>query len=555
MKEHQLMAQMAEEMARIKKENELLKEALKKSHETIINLSARLDILDQRAAAKAHRTFTSGSERLSKDSDIVEPETPIDQDTQLNEAETELYKSEPIEKKERKKGCGRSKIDPSIPREEIILSPKDYELLCSSCHKDLKKIGEDVVEILEYVPGSLKVVRYVRASYACPSCKSAGVIQASIPQDRIIRGGMVGNGLVAASLSDKFIYHLPYARQSIRFTNIGFEVSRQNLSRWQITVSTLLSPIVQSIEDYILSKKVIHLDETTLQVLGEEGRANTTNSYIWLRVYDGPEPGAVSYRYFPTRAKIAAKELLDDYEGTIQTDAYGAYKSIVKQKDGSIKQAFCLAHCRRKFYDIYVGSGGKKKKKKAPPSSVRTISQIILQDIAKIFHLESMLREKLYTQKISEDEFIATRIRQAEPLFTQLKEHLDSYKKTVLPKTPLFGAIQYTLNQWDGLQVYLQTPLLTPDNSSAERSVKPVALGRRNWNFSGSPAGAKSSCDMYTILQTAALNKLDPGAYLQFVLEAASPLVELPYDKEQWDKLLPWNIDPATLKWQDRIKE
>jgi len=324
-------------------------------------------------------------------------------------------------------------------------------------------------------------------------------------------------------------------------------------------ITGLLAPLVTLIEQYILSKDVIHLDETTLKVMGEANRKNTTTSYIWLRVYDGPDPPAVSYRYFASRGNEAAEELLEGYSGMIQTDAYGVYKSVVKSSGGGLQQAFCLAHARRKYYDIYVGCGGKSKKDKQTKShnALRKATGVILEDIASIFKLESELREQLYAQKITEQEFLARRKQRAKPLFEQLKAHVDANKKTVIPKTPFDGALNYTLNQWDGLQLYLETPLLSPSNNSAERQVRPVALGRKNWNASGSPAGAKSSCAMYTILQTAVQNKLDPGAYLSHVLDVVTPLADLPYKdhEDRWKKLLPWEIDPETLAWPNRMHQ
>jgi transposase len=527
MDEHQLLRKAAEEIAALRAENETLKESLEHSHNLIAQLKARLDILDQRLATRAHKAFVTGSERFIAEPEIEEPEEQIPEDTQFDEAEAAQQSLPEQKPKPKRRPSKRIAFDPAIPREDVVLDPQEYEKRCASCGEDLSRIGEDVSEILEYVPATLKVLRYIRGKYACSSCKGSSVLQSPAPSNRIIRGGMAGNGLVAASLSDKFIYHLPYARQSIRFSNCGFPVSRQNLSRWQMQVSELLGPLVGLIEKHITAQDVIHMDETTLQV---------------------------SYRYFPTRAYRAADELLTEYEGMIQTDAYGVYRSLVKNRGGTVKQAFCLAHARRKFYDIFTGTKGKRgKQKHSPTNMIRKTTETILKDIGEIFSLESELREKLYNQAITEDEFLKQRKKRAAALFSQLKAHIDQAKANVIPKTPLDGAITYTLNQWEGLQTYLETPLLTPDNSVAERAVRPVALGRRNWTFSGSPSGAKSSCDMYTILQTAALNNLDPGSYLHHLLDKATVLVDLPYEESQWRELLPWKVDPDSLSWQDRM--
>lgn len=361
---------------------------------------------------------------------------------------------------------------------------------------------------------------------------------------------MAGNALVAAALSDKFVYHLPYARQSVRFFNIGFQVSRQNLSRWQIQVTGLLAPLSTLIEQHILSSSVMHLDETTLQVMGEEGRKNTQNSYIWLRVGVDPLKPAASYRYYPTRAATAATELLEGFTGTIQTDGYVSYRSVVRDAKGKLRHAGCLVHVRRYIFDVYQAT---KTKKGNSQSKVNLEAETMLKDIKAIFKVEKKYRSFLKNGKISEEQFVAQRKAEALLLFDTFHTHLLEASKTVVPKSTFDVAVSYALGQWDILTTYLDTPLLSPDNSAAERAVRGVALGRRNWNISGSPAGATSSCAMYTLTQTALLNSLDPGAYLFHVLEKATILVNLPYKKGPWEALLPWNINPKDLAWQDRM--
>jgi len=569
MKDYELLQKMAQRITQLEAEKTQLREALNESNKTIAKLTARLDILDQRAAARARRQFSSGSERSSALKS--ESEQPIPEDAQFDEAEASAEDAAPEgtgdaapkaaedaagkpPKRKRKKSIGRMKFPDELPREDILVNPQEFANLSETHRASLNRIGEDVVEVLDYQPGVLKVKRYILAKYADPKHPSHGVLQASRPADRIIRGGMVSNGLLAASFSDKFIYHLPYARQSIRFENIGCPISRQNLSRWQIQVTDLVLPLTSLVENHILSQSIVHMDETTLQVMEEKDRENTQKSYIWLRVYDKAEAPAVSYRYYATRAKTAAEELTVGFEGIVQSDGYAAYRSIVKQSDGRLRSAFCLTHVRRKFYDIVIGTDRKKNKSKQPPAAkgIRKTAQQMVKDIGEIFALESRLREQLKRKQLSEEEFLQKRKAQAEELFATFKKHLDEQKEKVIPQTPLAGAINYALNLFDGLQTYLGSLDLGPDNSAAERAVRAVALGRSNWNFSGSPAGAHSSCAMYTLLQTARLNHLDPGAYMKHVLDKASVLVDKPYDESAWKALLPWNLKPEDLEWQDR---
>ena len=348
MKESEMLQMMATRITSLEAENTQLRDALIESNGIIAKLTARLDIIDQRATARARREFSTSSERSVPSVLSTESEGPIAEDTQFNEAEKTGSsggpaaegaqpdgdgKTEPDggpEKQPRKRSVGRTEFSADLPREEIVVDPEEFARLQESERGSLRRIGEDVVEVLDYQPGVLKVKRYILGRYVSPGNPELGVLQASRPNDRIIRGGMVSNGLLAAAFSDKFIYHLPYARQSVRFESIGCPVSRQNLSRWQIQTTGLLSPLVKLIEDHLLSQQVLHIDETTLQVMDEEGRENTKKSYIWLRVHDGHEPAA-SYRYYPTRAALAAQELTDGFEGILQSDGYAAYQSVVKK--------------------------------------------------------------------------------------------------------------------------------------------------------------------------------------------------------------------------------
>ena len=551
-----MLQKMAQKIATLEAENTQLREALGESNDMIAKLTARLDIIDQRATARARREFSTSSERSAPSDLPRESEGSIAEDTQFDEAETTSPSIGTSVKPPRRKSVGRTPFSDDLPRQEIILDPEAFAHLERSKLDSFRRIGEDVLEVLDYQPGVLKVKRYILGKYVdVNNPGGGGVLQASRPNDRIIRGGMVSNGLLAASFSDKFIYHLPYARQSIRFESIGCPISRQNLSRWQIQVSDLLSPLVQLIESHLLSQRVLHIDETTVQVMDEDGRENTRRSYIWLRVHDGPQPAA-SYRYYPSRAALAAQELTEGFTGVLQSDGYGAYRSLVKQSDGRMVSAFCLTHVRRKFYDIVMGTNSRKGKKQVSPANkgIRKAAQQMVQDIGEIFALESRLRQQLDHNQMSEEQFRHKRKEQAGPLFANFKDHLEQQKKTVIPQTPLSGAINYALNLFDGLQTYLDSIELGPDNSAAERAVRPVALGRSNWHVCGSPDGAHSSCAMYTLLQSAKMNQLDPGAYLNHVLDEATVLVDLPYDEQAWSALLPWKFKSEDLSWQDRAE-
>jgi transposase len=297
------------------------------------------------------------------------------------------------------------------------------------------------------------------------------------------------------------------------------------MSNWQQKAYKFLAPLFALLKRVIKSGPVMQMDETPVQVMGEEGREDAQTSYMWLARGGPPDKTVVWYEYHPTRAAYNAKAFLQGYSGYLQTDGNEAYDSAVKDMPGII-QAGCFAHARRKFFEAEKISEQGKTAKEA------------LEYIRELYRIEKELRNEKTEQKKTDEEFRIKRKVQAEPVLNDFKSWLLKHADKVPPSLLLGKAIGYSLNQWDKLVAYLESPYLTPDNNACENAIRPFVIGRKNWLFCQSPDGAESSCGMYSLIETAKQNGLIPFNYLTALFEKA-PLTSSP---EDWEKLLPWNI-------------
>jgi transposase len=311
--------------------------------------------------------------------------------------------------------------------------------------------------------------------------------------------------------------HLPYNRQEKQFEDIGVSISRQDMSNWQQQIYKRLSPLFTLLKETAKSRPVLQMDETTVQVIGEEGRSDTQKSYMWVARGGPPGKKVIWYEYH-------AKQFLDGYSGYLQTDGFSGYDTAVKGNPDII-QVGCWAHSRRKFFDA-------SKAGKDPKSAL-----IGLSYIRKLYEIENKLRSQWEEGKKTE-KFFLERKAACEPELAKFRLWLEKRNGQVLDSSLLGKATNYTLCQWDKLVAYLESPYLTPDNNACENAIRPFVLGRKNWLFSQSPDGAESSAGMFTLIQTAKENGCIPFKYLMALFEKA-PLAVSPDD---WEKLLPWNI-------------
>jgi len=431
---------------------------------------------------------------------------------------------------ERKKS-GRRPISPEIPREEVIHDLSDEEKKCA-CGKTLVKIGEEVCEKLHVIPPRMWVERTVRIKYACGNCEGSGdednkaVRTAPVPVS-IIPKGIATPDLLSFILVNKYVDHQPFYRQEKSFERIGIHLSRQDMSNWQVKCHDTIKPLLRLLSSEVLKGPLIQMDETTVQVLNEPERENTKKSYMWLIRGGPPENPVFLYFYRKTRASGNVKELLGSYKGYLQTDGYEGYDCALKDlKD--IIHVGCFAHARRKFFEA------SKVSKKAGSA------QEALKYITKLYAIEKKLR----TLDLERDDFLIKRKEEILPVLERFHQWLIKRSSDALPSSALGKAVFYTLGQWDKLIKYLECEHLTPDNNRAENAIRPFVLGRKNWLFAGSEKGAESSCGIYSLIETAKANNLNPYEYLHYIFKKA-PLAET---VENWQSMLPWNVTAKELK-------
>jgi len=400
---------------------------------------------------------------------------------------------------------GRKPLPESLPRVEVVHDIGEEEKLCG-CGRDLVCIGREQSEKLDIIPAQIRVIRHVRLKYACRGCEGSenegpAVTIAPAPAQMIPKG-IASEGLLAYLLTAKFCDGLPFYRQEKIFSS-RFEVKipRATMCSWAMAVGRRCEPLMGLLRDEIRGGPLVRCDETPLQVLNEPGREATTKSYMWL--FHGGPPGrpSVVYLYHPTRSGSVPLQYLNGYEGYVQTDGYTAYDELGKQP--GITHLGCMAHVRRKFHEVTKAS------KKAKSAHVA---------MAYIRQLYSIERK---AAKLELDRRQLKELRQAEslPILENFKGWLDEHVEQVPPSSLLGKAIAYARGQWDRLLVYVEDGILSPDNNIAENAIRPFCVGRKNWLFSYHPPGAAASATIFSLIETAKANGLEPYRYLRTLFQ------------------------------------
>jgi transposase len=403
----------------------------------------------------------------------------------------------------RRKGHGRREIPDHLPRQEVRHDVAPYERVCS-CGREKAQIGEDVTEQLDYVPGKLVVLRHVYPKYACSCCKDG--VTSPEPAANPIERGLAAPGLLAFVLVSKFSEHLPLYRQQDVLGRHGIFLARSTLCGWLAQCAQLLRPLVELMRRRSLQSHVIQADETTVQVL-DSTRDSTRTGYFWAYVGDGDHPYTV-YVYRDSRSHEGPAEVLKNYRGYLQTDAYSAYETVVAKSGGRIIPVGCWAHTRRNFFDARLNQ----------PREVHHVLGLI----AQLYDIEDAIRLK------SPDERLAVRSEQSVPILDRLETYLRDQQKTALPKSQYGQAIVYALNHWDELRRFTQDGHLEIDNNTVERTLRLCAISRKNWLFVGSDRGGETAAICFSILAGAKRHRIEPLAYVSAVLKAqSSPEVDL----------------------------
>lgn len=378
----------------------------------------------------------------------------------------------------------------TLRRNTIILQP-DTDVT------GLKKIGEEVTEVLDYIPGELYVKQYIRPKYAQPLDEiNNTVITASLP-GRMMEKCMAGEGLLAQIVVDKYMDHLPMHRQLQRFQRAGVTIAQSTISDWMKNVLLMLVALYELHKKQVLSGTYLHADETTIKVLDEMTKGKTHLGYYW--VYHNSNEKIVLFDYNEGRSREGPQKILKDYKGYLQTDGYTVYDDFEKRE--GIVLMHCMAHARRKFFDALQNDKAR--------------AEHALSLFGQLYATERKIKDKA----LSDDALLELRQKEAVPVLKTLKEWMTEEYPKVLPKSPIGQAIAYCLPRWEKLSIYTTNAILNIDNNPVENVIRPVAIGRKNYLFAGSHEAAQRAAMIYSLFATCRLNNINPYEWLKNVLE------------------------------------
>jgi transposase len=493
----------------------------------IAALQARVSEQDAQLQARAERirqleeiirsfqrkTFSASSEQAS-----------VDQLGLFNEAE-EIEAAEPSEvavkplaRQRRSRPALPPELPPELPREEIIYGLAEVDKVCPHDGIALELIGQETSEQLDIIPASVKVIRHVRLKFACPCCQQH-VATAAKPAQPLGKS-MAAPGLLAYIATAKYADALPLYRQTEQFKLLGIELDRTTLANWMIQSGQLVQPLINRLSELILEQPVIGMDETTVQVLDEPDKTPQSTSYMWVMGAGPPGQRLRVFQYEPTRSGSVPMERLDGFAGAVMVDGYSGYGAACQAH--GITRLGCWAHARRKFFEAA----------KLQPKGKTGRPDQALALIAKLYAVEQA------AQDLTPDKRHSLRQERSVPVIDQLKTWLGKTASQVPPKNKLGQALHYLQAQWPALVRYLDDGRYPIDNNAIENAIRPFAIGRKNWLFSQTQAGARASANLYSLIETAKGHGLEPYAYLRHIFKEL-PLAETVDDI---DALLPGAI-------------
>ena len=421
----------------------------------------------------------------------------------------------------------RSPLPEHLERVDVLHTLPEADRLCP-CGTPMVEIGQDVSEQLDIIPMQLRVIRNIRLRYGCPGngssaeAHSPAPMTAPLPPQPLPKSN-ASSDFLAMMITAKFVDGLPLARFETVLSRHGMPVPRQTLARWVIGVSKLLQPLHNLARDRLLESSVIHMDETTVQVLKGTGKLPTSENYMWVQTGGPPDKPVIIYDYEPGRGGNVPVKLLEGWQGYLMVDGYAGYAQLAKHE--GVERLGCWAHARRGFMDVI----------KAQPKGKRGLATEAVELIGKLYRIERDCKDA------SQDQRHQARQVQSLPVLEALRQWLDKHQPKVPPQGTLGKAMAYLANQWSRLIRYTERGDLPIDNNRCENAIRPFVIGRRAWLFSDTTAGAHASAVIYSLVQTAKANGHEPYAWLRHVLR------ELPKVNtvDLVDAMMPWNLDPT----------
>lgn len=502
-------------------------EKLQAQSERISALEQQVELLTEAIRLSRHKQFGSVSERINDDAMeqlsflFNEAEVYADHEAKKAAEEGILVSAH---KRHKKHEYTMEKIPEGVPVEKVEHRLSEEELVCPECGETMVEIGKEISHRLKIIPAQVVVLEDEYYTYACRHCTKENIetpVKKAPKEKTIIRGSFATPEAIAHLMTQKFVMGSPLYRQEQELNRQGIPLSRQTMSNWMLRASKdYLTPVYEQLHQELLKREVLHADETELQVLHEPGKAPQSKSYMWLyRTSGDTDNPIVLYEYQPGRGSIHPEAFLKGFKGYLHTDGYAGYHNLPKE----ITVVGCWAHARRKF-DEAMKSLPKGKAKGS--SAAQGLAYCSL-----LFKIEEGLAE------LSAEERKKQRLEQAKPVLGAMLAWANA--REVAPKSALGTAFKYLREQWPYLTNYLKDGRLELSNNRAERSIKPFVIDRKNFLFANTPGGARGSAVIFTLIQTAIENKLDPYRYLTWLMHTAIDLdLTKPSDVQQ---LLPWN--------------
>ena len=519
-----LVARMAEEHA----------QALAERDATIEHLTEQLRLAIARRFGASSERVAEAQLGLFNEAEVLaeepKPEAP--------EGEAEESETVAVAGHRRARGK-RAPLPAHLPRVEVLHELPEEQRVCPHDGTALERFAEQTSEQLDIVPAKIQVLRHVRATYRCPCCREH-VVTAPMPAQPIPKS-QASPGLLAYVATAKYVDAMPLYRQAEAFERIDAQLPRQTLARWMVRAGAeVVVPVVNLLRDELLAGDYIHMDETTVQVLDEPGREAQATSWLWCQVGGSREHPVVLFDYDPSRSGAVPTRLLGEFAGYLHTDGYDGYNAAVAAN--GIRHLYCFAHARRDFTDALkaLGINPSKLPPKPPDKARRLIKGLGL--IRTLYAIERRIRDEPPAVRHE------VRWRDSRPALERLREWVEVTHPRVPPKTGLGKALAYLHNHWDGLTRFLDDGRLEIDNNAAENAIRPFVVGRRNWLISASVGGATASANLYSLIQTAKANGLDPYAYLRHLFTWL-PQATCADDIEA---LLPTRLDSHTLRAHTR---
>ena len=497
----------------------------------ITTLQLKYRLLEEKFLTLQHKFFARSSEKFSeaeqKQTRLFN-ETEDGSEEQHPEKDDEEVTEVPAHKRKKR---GRKPLPADLPRREVIHDLTSEEAACDCCGENRPVIGEEKTEELDIIPAHIEVIRHVRKKYGPCGCEDSSgsgqpvVLTAPMPA-RMIPGSIASAGLLAYVLTSKFCDGLPFYRQEKIFNRIDVEISRATMCNWAIAAAGKCADLLDVMWKDARSGPLIRMDETTVQVLKEPNRPPTSKSFMWITVgYPEIDKPVVLYHYHQSRSREIPLAILSDFKGYVQTDGYAGYNAACAQP--GIIHVGCFAHARRRFFEA-------SKHSRKTGSAHKGLSYI-----QKLYAIEHELRAK----ELNPDEFEHLRRERVEVVLSQFRPWLEKRQEQVIPESLLGKAVNFTLREWEKLIHYLDAWYITPDNNAAEQAIRPFVVGRKAWLFSDTPRGAHASAGIYSLIETAKSNGLEPYRYLRYLFTRL-PTVD---SSEELNALLPYRLSPDDL--------